>query len=143
MSLDNFDDIKAMGDDQVLDFTQRWRVMMINKLTNNGQALPMEAKDVAALDGVLSSLDRQALGKKRIKVEEKGNKNAEEGMKLISAVLGKIGSNDVFAGVTGDKNIVRETIPASYEELDLVPGELDIGITDMKYEDFVKEDEKT
>lgn len=129
--------VPALSDDETLDFTRTYRLRMLNKLTNGGQSLPSDPKEAVLVDSILTSLDRVAIANKRLKKEEEETSKAKIAGEIISQLLNRVGSADVFATPSGNPRPIREALPAAYENVETVPGELDVGLSDMTYADFV------
>jgi len=73
-------------EDQILAQTHAVRVAMVGELFKNNQ-LPLEPDDRKLLLSTLKDMDASALGRKRIKVEEKANNNQEAAAGIIAQLL--------------------------------------------------------
>lgn len=131
------DAVPLLSDDETLDFTRTYRLRMLNKLTNGGQSLPSDVKEAVLVDSILTSLDRVAIANKRIKKDDEESSKAKIAGEIISQLLNRVGSADVFAVPSGNPRPERQSLPASYENVETVPGELDVGLSDMTYDDFI------
>lgn len=127
---------EAMSEDDILRFTQRMRKGFVDHLTADG--FPSDPKDQNTLLSAMADMDRSALQNKRIGSEA----NQAEADRLAAMAIAKMTSH--FGAINPfEKQVggVRE-IPA-FDETDLptvelVPGETDVGISDMTYEDMAR-----
>lgn len=125
----------VMNDDQVLAFTQGIRVKAIGTLTQRG-AVPEENSDRNFLINMLDGLDRQALGNKRLKVDEQTNNGMVNAANLVAHLLNT---------VTGVKRLDNEVIeghvtPVLGNEVptpQLVPGETEVNPGQLDYNSFI------
>lgn len=62
---------ERINDDEVLDLTLDRRQWMYNQLTENGTKLPQDVAQQKLVMQLLDGMDKAALGKKRLKLEEK------------------------------------------------------------------------
>lgn len=103
-------------EDEVLAYTQGMRRRIVNKLTNDGKTIPgTESKDILILNQTLDSMDKAALGKMRIKVEEKANQTQEQAAGMIAQLLQKVTSQkpfEVIEGVAREIPQLPESVPA-------------------------------
>lgn len=128
----------AMDEDQVLDYTQQQRRFVIDKLTGNGAHLPDDTKDVNLILGALDGMDRNALGRKRIRVEEQANKTGSAMTGLVAEMLKR--SKDVAFFQQGATNPgvtrVAPELGSDVPEPELVEGELSQSPLQMTFEAF-------
>lgn len=124
------------SDDDILASAHDMRKRIVNKLTNNGTAIPVDDRaQLAALIQTLDGMDRQALGNKRIKVEEAANRTQEEAAGLISQLLQKVTSQKPFEATDV---VAREVpaLPASVPAPTLVDGETATTAPQQDYDSF-------
>ena len=58
---------------------------------------------------------------------------------MAAKIMAKTGGNNPFAGGAGNGEKVINTLPeGALPEPELVDGELDVGVSDLNYEDFMK-----
>lgn len=133
-----------MTGEEILSYTQRVRLSLINKITNGGESMPEDPKDRMALLSTLDGIDRQELGK--LKIDAKQNNSATE--RLVAAAL----TNLIGAGLNGRNPFLHEekegapapvreapTMPeAIVQELTLVPGETRVGLQNENLATFAK-----
>lgn len=145
MSEDNVDvvieEIDVANDDSVLDYSQRQRKKLIDDLTRKG--MPADKDSQQVLLTALAGMDKVAISKKRLKVEEGTKDAAQQGMELAMLVLKQIkGTNPHLAQPNQpnpNANGVKEPVlPAP----DLVPGQTNIGHEIETYEEFSTRMEK-
>ena len=128
-------EFQLVSEDQVLAFTQFKRQQIANQLLANGE-LPGDPKLAKLALDVLDGMDRAALGRKRIKVEERANQNQEQAAALITELLNKVGS--YRPPILLQRDIVDiPKLGDDVPEPQLVPGETsDIGGQAETYETF-------
>lgn len=83
-------------EDRVLDFTQQKREAILEALMPKGVAQVADPKMLALTLQTLDGMDRSALGKKRIKVEEQGNATQEAAAGIIAQLLQRTTSTKPF-----------------------------------------------
>jgi len=125
-----------LSDESILDFTQRLRKRVVSKLTNDGESLPNDPKEVITLNTVLDSMDRTALGSIRSKREAQIDDMSKQAAALVHEVLKKAGNVDLFAVAVTTPRAVPE-IPDDMAEPTIVPGELDVGLQTMTADSFM------
>jgi hypothetical protein len=104
------------------------RKNLIASLTVGG--MPKESEDQKVLLAALTGMEKIALTRARLKSEEEASKNHNEIQKLIAAVLLKTPKR--FDLGDGAPLLLDD----SEELTDIVVGELSIGNTDLRLEDF-------
>ena len=125
----------AMNEDEVLDYTHQKRVEIVNALTEKG--VPKDdPKVLGALLQTLDGMDRSALGKKRIKVEEKANATQEQASGIIAQLLQKVTSANPYE-VQNAPARIAPTLPAAVPPPSLVEGETATVAPQQNYDSFV------
>jgi hypothetical protein len=135
----------AMSDEEALDFTQRHRRGLVDALTIGGP--PTDGEVANVLLKTLDGIDRQALTKMKIKSDENASNNSDA---LAASVIA-----GVFAQLKGKNPYERELIEGEFVDntppvpdlnklpaITLVPGETDIGTSDLTYESFTSKQGK-
>ena len=124
-----------MTEDEILEYTRSVRMRAVNQLTAEGVPTGnQEAMDVIfkSLDG----LDRSAIATKRIKVDEKqGANNAALLQSVVAAVL----TSDRKTNFRVENPVTNHSAPAlpeTLEDISLVPGETDVGLSQDTIEEF-------
>jgi len=128
----------AMDEDQVLDYTQQQRRFVVDQLTGNGTKIPTDTKDVNLVLSALDGMDRNALGRKRIRVEEQANKNGSVMTGLVTEMLKR--SKDVRffqqGATTPGATRVAPELGSDVPEPVVVEGELSQSPLQMSFEAF-------
>jgi hypothetical protein len=131
-----------LTDDDILKFTQAKRRELVDVLLAGG--MPTDKDGQQMLLQTLGDMDRTALGNKRIGAAEK---LAESDRLVADAVLKinrQFGARSPFeASETVDGEVIPPTpILEKLPKVETVPGETAIGISDLKYEEFMDSMEK-
>lgn len=126
-----------MSDDEVLDFTQSLRRRLIDVITEGGVKMPVDKDSVDILLRSAGDMDRAAIGKKRLKAEDK---NAEAD-RVAAAALARIYAQSTninpFERTIPTSTDVMPACPATLlDNVEAVPGELEIGVSDESYKTF-------
>lgn len=123
-----------MSDDEALNYTQRIRKGFIDHSIKGG--FPSDIKDQAMLLSAMSDMDRTAIQNKRIGTDASSNEADRLAALMIAKMSNHFGATDPFE--VKDVNI-RE-FPEINESLlppvTLVPGETEVGISDLTYDEF-------
>ena len=134
-------DVDVTDSDALLKFTLGSRLDIHAALTSNGTPAPGEILDVV-MDN-LKGIESVAIGRMRIKAEEKANElNQNAQSALLAAVIFKMSEVNVFER---DKPVAR-TIPSIPDSMDIevVPGQM-LAISDRVEEnidDFMRKFEE-
>lgn len=126
-----------MTDDQILKHTQNIRKRLVNDITKGGLEMPTDKDDRQTLLTTLQNMDQQALSNKRIGVASDAvdaDKAAAEALKVISKNFGNL---DPFQH-GGDRVINHTPDTSLLPEVEMVPGEGDIGICSETHEEFMR-----
>lgn len=124
------------NEDTILNYTHTKRKIIVESLL--GKGVPDDPAVVKVALAALDGMSRDAIGRKRIKVEEKTNKNQESAAALIAQLLSSSQCNGIFKSA---ESISRATpklgtdIPAPV----LVKGETSTIPLDITYDSFVSE----
>lgn len=59
------------SENEMLAFTQRTRKLIVDNLTNNGKSIPADKGDKIVILAALDGMDKQTLGRMRIKTDDK------------------------------------------------------------------------
>lgn len=126
-----------LTDDEILHFTQRKRKAFLTHITQHG--FPKEREDQQLMLGVLDSMDRSALGSKRIGAAEKLAGSDRLVAQAITDVVKHFGTRNPFEkevmGMVADQKVDLALLPS----VSPVPGELGIGLEVGDFNDFVKD----
>lgn len=128
----------AMDEDQVLDFTQQTRRFIVDDLTGKGTKLPTDVDQQRRVLQTLDGMDRNALGRKKIKVEEAANQNVAGMTGIVAEMLRR--SKDISFFQPGATNPgatrVAPELGNDLPEPVLVEGELAQSPLQMSFETF-------
>jgi len=113
-----------------LELAQKLREDYISAIAKDG--MPETKDDQNFFIKLLDGMDRAVLAKSKIKIEEKNSRTAEESTKLIADVLSK---HRASTGVARNNTPV---LPDTIVVTDVVDGELDQGISELTYDEFMK-----
>lgn len=124
------------SEDAILAFTHGLRLKVIDEMFGKEGKLPEDPTDRKTIVSVLKDMDAQALGRKRIRVEEKLNSNQEQAAGLIAAVLNATAGHSAFRI---SKSVVRQipVLPDNIPNPILVNGETETIAASLDYESFV------
>lgn len=129
-----------MNDEAIVSFTQRKRKELVDEMTKGG--LPTEKGDRIVLLSALVDMDRTAIAKMKIGSQEREGAADRSAALVAAKILSGMGPQ---MGRVIDSTCTRET-PAlddkDLPELELVPGETDIGLSTLTYEQLMY-DQKT
>lgn len=128
---------EALTDDAALAYTQQMRQRIVQEIA--GEAVPKDADTQKILLAVLDGMDRNALGTKRLKVEDKNSDADRKAAMLIAEMQTQLGIVNPFQfGVIGGAT------PSHPEQLvddfTIVPGELDDTPITSNFKDFTAKD---
>jgi hypothetical protein len=139
---ENAQEVEGMTDDEILAFTQATRRQLVAALTKEGK-MPEDTKQQTTLLTTLADMDRAALGKKRVKVEEDATKTQAAMTGLVAHMLVNVRRG---RGLNADGTPLPTAVPAlerpapalsdSIPEPELVPGETSASPMVMTWEDF-------
>lgn len=132
--------VEREGDDDILAYSHRLRKKIVCDLTDNGTKVPVGDKaQMTALIQTLDGMDRQALGNKRIKVDEQANRTQEQSAAMIAQLLQKVTSRNPFEVLDVEAREVRPTpqLPSNIPAPRLVEGETATVAVQQDYDTFV------
>jgi hypothetical protein len=127
-----------LTDDDIIRFTQKQRKALVDVIIEKG--IPEIDSDRAMLLTALADMDRTALGNKRIGAAEKLAESDRLVADAIVKLNARFGSSNPFEGNESsilEGSLIRNPELDKLPEPKPVPGETDIGISDMKYDEFV------
>lgn len=139
MELQVSNDVENMTNEEVLQYTLRKKMEIVETLTSS-QTMSTEAKDITALVGVLNSIDKSAMGNIRNNIEQAGNANTAEAIAIMASMQAQMGNHDPFMiDVTNTAVEPREvSIEETLVETTFVDGELSHEVRDLQYDSFVE-----
>lgn len=122
-------------EEEDLDYARNLRKAFIGKMVEKGAA-PEDRGDKAILLSALKDIDSAALGRMRIKAEEKASKDGADSAALVAEMLKQVSSS---MGVS--QALVRREKPVALPDdiapPELKPGEVEIGSINTTYDDFM------
>lgn len=135
------EDNVQMTDDEILAFTQGVRKQIIQKVVANG--IPDDPKSQMVLLAAAGDMDRQALTKKRLNNDNNNAAADREAQLAIASIYQQVGNRSPFEATAG--NVLEGTVRVVevpeklVPHLELVPGEMDIGLKDLTYSQFMED----
>lgn len=131
------DTLKTPSEDEVLTATQKARMALLENMTKDG--MPECNRDRRVMLELLNGADTTALAMKRMEQDSKQSEQDNAAAIMAAKIMAKTGGNNPFAGGVGNGEKVINTLPeGALPEPELVDGELDVGVSDLNYEDFMK-----
>lgn len=124
------DDVVGM-----MTLTNQKRMEIVNAFTRNGK-MTEDPKEASVIIKALADMDKSVVTKKRIGIEEASVKSTEEEAHASAELLKAIKHN-MFQAVGAPTREIPE-LGSHVPEPELVPGETEIGISNMTYDSFTK-----
>lgn len=124
----------TLNDDDLIDYTQGLRKMLADDITEHGTVMPTDKDERHILLAALDGISKTSLGRKRIQTVDEGNKNTAAALAAMDALSKKFGNNNPFIreGNSGGITIEQHKLPA----IEVVPGNTDIGVSSLTYDEF-------
>lgn len=121
-------------DEDVLDFTKRQRVLLLESICDGGR-IPKDSRDRVVMLQTLADMDRAALSKMKIKSEEGVGANQA----AAAAVLAKMLNDTRVRSISRVDVPVAEipTLPDHVSPGKIVDGELKLGHNQETYDEFM------
>lgn len=139
----NVHEPEPLTQDDQLQYTQRMRHRVVQKITNGGHAIPSEAKEVYALLTALDGMDRQSVNLKKIGAQERSNEADRLAAATIAKMNARLGGLHPFERPVIDGEFTEVKAPSldtrEMPALELAPGETDIGIESRNFDTFMQE----
>lgn len=134
---------EELSADDLLDLTLKARRAMIVQMTENGP--PDNNRDRRVLNEILNGAESTALGMKRIDNESDASKSNREVAEAALAMMAQWGNQSPFENSTGGMTIeaesVRQISDGDIADANIVEGELDIGVSDLTYDEFISQNQ--
>lgn len=133
------DNQPILTDDDILAFTQKTRHALAQELLKGG--MPKDPKEQRILLMTLADMDATAINKKRLGAQEKTAEADRLAIMAIAKLGAVLGNRNPFEGNENGVDVtalVREVDDTKLPELEVVPGETDVGITSLNYDDFMR-----
>ena len=131
------DQNQIVNDDEVLDFTHSKRVWLLDQLTANGTKLPEDVKETKIVAQLLDGMDKQALGKKRIRLDEKVVDTQAGAAAIMANILSMAAGQKPFIvqnAVAREVPVLGSDVPAPV----LVEGEISTAPYVQDFDTFMK-----
>lgn len=134
--------VNVVDDDAVVDYAQRTRVKMVQRLTENGQ-MPTETKDGYLLASVLNDLSNTAMAKKKLGASQRASDLDRQAQMFIAAVLQTTGNESPFLSkrtvATISETDNAPDLPLSVEsEFEIEDTVLIQGLNTERYNEFTE-----
>lgn len=121
------DDILNLEEQRIINLAQNVRERLVNSMIVNGQ-MPDDNEDRSVLLMALRDLDKSTLTTAKLRID---NKQAD-GMASAADIIGRL-----LSQAPSRRPAAALEIPEDDLVIDLVPGEIEQGITTFSYEDMV------
>lgn len=125
-----------LTDDEMLQYTQRIRRGFVDHTLENG--FPSDPKEQAILLSAISDMDRTAIQNKRIGTDANQAEADRMAAMMIAKMSNQFNGADPFA--RGDGSAPVREFPTIDEtllpEVTLVPGETEVGISELTYDEL-------
>lgn len=143
----------AMSDEQIVSYTQGVRKRMVDEMTTSG--IPSDKGDRMVLLAALGDMDRTAVAKMKIGSKERQGQADREAALIAERLRAQYGSKPPFLAkapeddddgiIDGEYSEVKipQLDTTDLPALELKPGETDVGISTMNYEEFMGKMEGT
>lgn len=128
--------IREMTEEETYLMTQSVRRAMVMHLTSSG--LPNDSESVSSLLGVLDSMDKQMINKRKMQLEEEVADSTIEAKRMIAALLTDAETPDLLA----TRNTRAEPVDVEFEIVtpegfdtivEAVPGQLEVNPDQLDY----------
>jgi hypothetical protein len=129
-------DDDSMTEDDDLSFVREKRKMIINYYLNKGIDKIEDVKEVTLVATLLNDMDRTALGKKRLKTDDKRNNNSAAAIDLISKIFTEKNVKDIMPEDAIAKLVAPE-LEMTLDNVTTVDGEMDTNVSVEDYESFM------
>lgn len=132
-----YDDPDALPTNQEerLELTQKMRLKLVNKLTDDGRELPKDPETAKLILTALNDMDRTTLGTMKQRSDDKAAAADQLVARALLELGNKIGSNKVLREEQPLPRVVRVD-DSALPEISVVPGEMDVGVQSISYNDL-------
>lgn len=124
----------TLNEDEMFSYTHTKRKQLVEHMLQNG--IPGELDDKKFLSMLLKDMDSQALGRMRIKIDEKTNATQEHAAALIAKVLGAVQNTSTHTHIEATYREIPR-LPSDIPNPVLVDGEVSVVGKQLSYEEFV------
>lgn len=136
---------EVRSDDDHIAYTQGLRHQLIEDMTEKGASLPKDPEAQTILLRALADMDRTALSNKKIGSKERTAAADREAALIAARVIGNLGFKSPFERPiegTATPTQSPELKDGDLPEIELVPGETEVGVSTMGYDEFMSRMEK-
>jgi hypothetical protein len=131
---------KSTNPSDIIETTQRLRLDIVNKLTEGGERVPTEGKEVNTLAMMLRDLDAAALTTRKLDIDVQGIDAASKASANVANILKEMGGNPFLIGNLEASTKIPVVDAAMIPDIVLVPGQMKIGSDVLEYAEFVVDD---
>jgi hypothetical protein len=128
----------AETDDQILDYVHSQRKRIIEAVLPTVGAVTNDPKILGIALQTLDGMSRDALGKKRLKVEEQGAATQEAAAALIATILRKASDVKPYEAETPQQRSAPVELPSHFPPPVLVAGETATVAPQGDYDSFTR-----
>lgn len=136
-SLDTgFDFSTVEDDDTAINTVRQVRFAMLDKQLEQG--IPQDKDSFEMLHKNLQAIESGALQRKRIVVDDAANTNTGAlARQIMQSIFENAGKRDLFVSEANGEGNIPDPLDAIEGSATIVEGELEVGVVDMNYEDFM------
>lgn len=131
------EDISILNEDAELLFVRNIRLEAIRQSMANGK-IPSDPDQAEVLVKLLKDMDQSALTRKKLKAEQEQSQQLGDMTSVVAELLKNLNGQSGLINPEENKNKQIEEIPEDKEVKDLLPGELEQGIVNDTYENFMQ-----
>jgi hypothetical protein len=126
-------DLYTEDDAAILQHTKAVRLKIVDHFIGDDRAMPRTQGEWAALHQALDGLDRTVFTKAKLKSDEQSQQQRQQVLDIVTAVLQRTDGQSMVLPVR------TEVLPDLSSDFEVVPvpGEMDIGLHDLTYEQFM------
>ena len=125
---------KLPDEDQVLAYTHNKRKIIVDTLMTKG--VPEDVGTAKVLIATLDGMDKSALTRKKIKVEERANVHVEQAATIIAKILTMGAATNAFKTAEPVERVIP-TLPTEIPDPVLVDGETSVVGSNHTFETFM------
>ena len=136
-SLDTGFDFTTVEDDDVaINTVRQVRFAMLEQQLERG--IPTDKDSFEQLHKNLQAIESGAIQRKRIIVEDEANNtNGALARQIMQSIFENAGKRDLFVSEQGPVAEIPDPLAAIEGTATIIDGELEVGVVDMNYEDFM------
>jgi hypothetical protein len=125
------------NENEMFALTHQMRLRVLDDMFGGAKnILPEDPADRKTIAGLLKDIDAQALGRMRIKVDEKANTSQEEAAGIIAQILAATGGHSPFK-LAKPLNREAPVLPSDIPAPILVEGETSTIVSTTNFDDFM------